>query len=143
MSTLTDVEKVRIKIGLTNPQFPILCDEEIEYLLEEVGGDVRRASLNAAQAALYTLSFAPTRERAGDEEVWQNPADSYRKALEMFIKRPQQFLGNLTPYAAGITQADVSAMNAKGIVSTKIAYPPCNTPRQIVNDIDSCGCSNA
>lgn len=88
---LTDVEKVRLKVGLNNPQFPILCDEEIEYLIEEAKGNLETASMKVAMSALMNLAYVPTRERAGDEEVWQDPAAAYRKALELFIKKPTMF----------------------------------------------------
>lgn len=125
---LTDTEKLRLELGLTDPRFPIFCDDELQYFLEKNNNNIGDATLDAAKSALQALAFMPTRERAGDEEVWIDAANAYRKALELIVSRPNAFNRKvLTPYAAGISKADIAKYKHSDIVDVGGNLPkPCN-----------------
>lgn len=115
--SLSDVDAVRLRIGLFNPQNPfynLITDEEIQYWLDYTGS-VETASQRAAYCCLLALSSTPTRERVGDVEVWNDIANAYRKALEL-IANPSPgsnyLLSGLQPYAAGISWKDIVANRA-------------------------------
>ena len=103
---LTPIEEVRLLVGdFGDPQ--ILSDEEIQYFLDKYDGNVTRAALDAARSILFYLARWPTRERAGDIEVWNDWANAYRKALEAFINDPNFNVPNAIAYAGGTSKQDM------------------------------------
>lgn len=131
---LTDVEAVRLRIGLSNPDNPfynIITDEEIEYWIEYTGS-VEIASQRAAYCCMLALASIPTRERVGDVEVWNDISNAYRKALQE-IANPNPgssyLLSGLQPYAAGISWEDilanVSDPDVVQSVLNKVKQPLC------------------
>lgn len=107
---LTDIEKVRMIVGdvPSNPLYPILADEDYEYLLETTSGDIWQAAIKAAIIISMRIASFPTRERTGDIEVWNEYAKTYLKALDNIINTPVNLLPNLVvPYAGGISKQDM------------------------------------
>lgn len=107
---LTDVQKVRIIVGDVegNPLFEILDDETYEYLLETTNGDVWQAAIKAAIIISLRIASYPTRERAGNYEVWNSYSTAYLAALQNIIKTPAALLtSRLIPYAGGISKQDM------------------------------------
>lgn len=105
---LTPIEEVRLLVGdFGDPQ--ILSDEDIQYFLDKYEGNVTRAALDAARSILFYLARWPTRERAGNYEVWNDWANAYRKALEAFINDPNFVVINAIPYAGGTSKSDMLA----------------------------------
>ena len=117
---LSNIEKERFQTGdRVEPYF--VTDDEIESYLEEYADNVRRTSTQVAHAILFQLGANPSiyRERTGEEEVFtSDPFKSYKEALLLYIKYPHHFLTGITPYAAGISKADVATY--KGNLDTNI-----------------------
>ena len=107
--SLTTIQKVRLEVGDTSTELPILADSSYEYFLEKHNDSISRAALDAAKSLLFVMS---TR---GDEVVdilsisGSKAANAYREALKMYIKDQ-----NLNPvfsladiYAGGISVSEM------------------------------------
>lgn len=111
MAISTPIDEVRYNVGdFGDPE--ILTDADYQYFLDKYDGNVRRASLDAARAILFYLARWPTRERAGNYEVWNDWANAYRKALEAFINDPNFNVPAAIAYAGGISKSDMQANDA-------------------------------
>ncbi len=107
---LTDVEKVRIIVGDVegNPLFEILDDETYAYLLETTNGDIWQAAIKAAIIISLRIASYPTRERAGNYEVWNSYSTAYLAALQNLVKTPASLLSSrIIPYAGGVSKVDM------------------------------------
>ena len=107
---LTDVEKVRIIVGDTvgNPLYQILDDETYTYLLETTNGDIWQAAIKAAIIISLRIASYPTRERAGNYEVWNSYSTAYLAALQNLVKTPASLLSSrIIPYAGGVSKVDM------------------------------------
>lgn len=93
--------------------YPLLSDAEIESLLRLEKWDVKRAARRAAISAAFYLTGWSTREKSGDIEVWNDAASQYQKVLSAFLdeSNANSLPYDLTPYAAGISVADICASN--------------------------------
>ena len=113
--SLTPIQEVRLSVGDTSVEFPILSDCSYEYFLQKNNDSVRRASVEAAKCILLQLSM-----RSGDEVVdifsikGSKAAEQYRLALQMFIKDPafNPVLTLGSAYAGGISKSDMLENNA-------------------------------
>ena len=131
----TDIQKVRIEVADLEPGFPLLSDDEYEYLLEKNNNAIVRTSVDAARIILLKLS------QQTDETVsifsirGSKVAESYRLALELYIKNPQlnPLYNNLQGYFGGVSKSDMQANNDNcdnNIVEnpTKDRYPLSTGP---------------
>lgn len=108
---LTPIEIVRLNVQDNEPGFYFLSDYEVQYLLDSVNGNTGKASLKAAQIILFKLA------QAGDETVdifsikGSKAAESYRLALEMYIKNPSMnpMLDDVSLYVGGVSKSDMQA----------------------------------
>jgi len=111
---LNDIQKVRLEVGDTEVDLPILTDEEYEYFLEKNSGSVRRASIDAAKTILFKMSMR------SDETVdifsfkGSKAAQSYVMALTLFLKNPDlnPILQSAMPYGSGVSVSDMNANDA-------------------------------
>lgn len=103
---LTLIQQVRLEVGDTGTP-PILTDDDIQFFLDRYEDNVKRAAQDAAKAILFYLARWPTRERAGNYEVWNEWANAYRKALELFLNDPNYNISNAIAYAGGISKQDM------------------------------------
>lgn len=82
------VKAIRIELGDTSPEFPIMSDDEYKYFLQKNDYSIRRASLDAAKSMLMKLSLRP------DESVdifsikGTGTAKQFMQALQMYISNP-------------------------------------------------------
>ena len=112
---LTDIQKVRLTIGDTDPSLPICADTEYEYFLEKNSNSIRRAAIDAAKTILFKLSI-----NASDQTVdiftikGKASATAYKEALQMYLRNPEAngLLDSLRGYAGGISIADMQANSA-------------------------------
>jgi hypothetical protein len=107
---LTPVETVKIIVGdvVGNPLYPILDDDTYDYLLETTNGDIWQAAIKAAIIISLRIASYPTREKAGNYEVWNTYSTSYLAALTNIIKTPASLLSTkIIPYAGGISKQDM------------------------------------
>ena len=100
---MTPVEQVRFLIGIgpTSPFYSFVSDAEIEYALEQTNGNVRAAAKIVAFSLLFQLAGYNTREKVGDEEIWNTYAASYLAALRNFVTDPGFLIpSGLMPWSA-------------------------------------------
>lgn len=107
MAAPSIIEQVRLNVGDNSPDIQILPDDTYQFLLDKYSNNVNRSSLDAAKYILFELTKFPTRERTGQIEIWNEWANAYRKALELFIKDPNLGLSVILPYAGGISKQDM------------------------------------
>lgn len=122
---LTNIEKLKLEIGLVNEASDILSDEEIAYFLEKNNNSIRKAALDAAKTVLFVLSQL-VHERSGAElEIWGHTwFENYMKTLQMYINDPNYSIAleSAKAYAGGISVSDIR----KNI----------NNPENFVVDVD-------
>ena len=107
------IQAVRWEISDNSIELPILSDAEYEYFLNKNQESIRRASLDAAKTILFKLSMKAGRRTVDILSIDDSrTASSYREALMSYVKNPDLngSLGNLLPYAGGISKSDM-AMN--------------------------------
>lgn len=105
----TDIEKIRIEIGLTGEAADILSDEELTYFLEKNNNSIKRASLDAAKTALFILSQFQ-HERVESLEIWGHTwFENYTKALKLYLTNPNFSINidSAKAYAGGISKTDI------------------------------------
>lgn len=105
------IHALRIELGDTSAEFPIMSDDEYNYFLSKHDWNIRRASMDAAKSIMLKLSMRT------DETVdifsikGASAAKNYMQALQMYIKNPD--LNNLYDkvqgYAGGISKEDMLA----------------------------------
>lgn len=123
----TDIEKVRIECQDIDPALPLLPDSTYEYLLTKNNNSIVRASLDAARIILFQLS------QRGDETVdiftfkGTKSAESYRLALELFLKNPQlnPVLSSAGAYFGGVSKSDILANNQT--LDNNVVIPPSSS----------------
>ena len=108
------IHALRIELGDTSSEFPIMTDDEYNYFLSKHDWNIRRAAMDAAKSIMLKLSMRT------DETVdifsikGSSAAKNYMSALQLFIKNPD--LNNLYDtvqgYAGGISKADMQANDA-------------------------------
>ena len=107
---LTNIEKLKLEIGLVNEASNILSDEEITYFLEKNNNSIRKAALDAAKTVLFVLSQL-VHERSGAElEIWGHTwFENYMKTLQMYINDPNYSIAleSAKAYAGGISVSDI------------------------------------
>lgn len=108
------IHAIRIELGDTSPEFPIMSDDEYQYFLSKHDWNIRRASMDAAKSIMLKLSMRT------DETVdifsikGASAAKNYMQALQMYIKNPDlnALYDKVQGYAGGISKEDMQANNA-------------------------------
>lgn len=112
---LTDVEKVKLELGLNNLTESPLSDLDIEYFLEKNNDSIQKASLDAAKTVLFYISRY-IHEKSGPElELWGHTwYVNYADALKMYINNPNYStaLQNASVYLGGLSKEDVQSNNS-------------------------------
>ena len=107
---LTDIDKVKIEIGLVAQAADLLSDVELQYFLDKNHGSVKKAALDAAKTVLFMLSQL-VHERCGNElEVWNHTwFENYMKSLQLYLSNPAYSLAidSAKAYAGGISVTDI------------------------------------
>ena len=113
MTTLTDIQKLRVEVGDTDVSFPILDDSSYQYFLDKHSNNLNRAGLDAARAILFQLSTRNS-ETVDVFSVKNTSAESYRQALLLYIKDPNlnPLYKNLQGFFGGVSISDMDANNA-------------------------------
>jgi hypothetical protein len=105
------IHALRIELGDTSAEFPIMTDDEYNYFLSKHDWNIRRASMDATKSIMLKLSMRT------DETVdifsikGSSAAKNYMQALQMFIKNPDlnTLYDKVQGYAGGISKADMLA----------------------------------
>lgn len=106
---LTDVEKIKLELGLVDEASDILGDEEIAYFLEKNNNSIRKASLDVAKTVLFILSTR-VHEKIEMLEIWGHTwFENYMKTLQMYINDPNYSIAleSAKAYAGGISVSDI------------------------------------
>ena len=131
---LTDVQKLRIEVQDTSVEFPLLSDEEYQYILDKNNLSIRKASLDAARMILFKLSIESVDDTVSVFSIkGSQAAKAYMEALKLFINN--QALNPLvldgTVYAGGISKTDyaANAANSDNIIPDlkPAEYQPAST----------------
>jgi hypothetical protein len=131
---LTQIEIIRMLVGdtVSSPFYPVLSDEQYQALIDLYGPSTQNVAKWAAASIALTIAGYNIRERVGDEEIWNNYASNYLKALQAIIDNPIISIPNgMMPWAGGISWADVCANNSN----------PDNV-RSPLTQIKTCDCDN-
>ena len=105
------IHALRIELGDTSAEFPIMTDDEYNYFLSKHDWNIRRAAMDAAKSIMLKLSMRT------DETVdifsikGSSAAKNYMQALQMYIKNPDlnAMYDKVQGYAGGISKADMQA----------------------------------
>lgn len=108
------IHAMRIELGDTSPEFPIMSDDEYNYFLSKHDWNIRRASMDAAKSIMLKLSMRT------DETVdifsikGSSAAKNYMSALQLFIKNPDlnALYDKVQGYSGGLSKADMLANNS-------------------------------
>ena len=103
------IHALRIELGDTSPEFPIMSDDEYNYFLSKHDWNIRRASMDAAKSIMLKLSMRT------DETVdifsikGSSAAKNYMMALQLYIKNPDlnTLYDKVQGYAGGISKEDM------------------------------------
>lgn len=102
---------VRVEIGDTDPNFPILSDDEISYYIQKNGDSLGRTCIDCAKAILMKLSMR------GNESIdifsikGSQTAAQYIQALKLYIRDPNlnPLMQNAQGYVGGVSKSDMQA----------------------------------
>lgn len=107
---LTDIQKIKLEIGLSGEAADLLSDDELTYFLEKNSNNVKKASLDAAKTVLFILS-QQVHERSGVElEIWGHTwFENYMQTLKLYLSNPNFNVGieMAKAYAGGISKQDI------------------------------------
>jgi hypothetical protein len=103
------IHALRIELGDTSPEFPIMSDDEYNYFLSKHDWNISRATMDAAKSILLKLSMRT------DETVdifsikGTAAAKNYMMALQLYIKNPDlnTMYDKIQGYAGGISKEDM------------------------------------
>jgi hypothetical protein len=109
------IHALRIELGDTSPEFPIMTDAEYSYFLNKNDWNIRRAAMDAAKSIMLKLSMRT------DETVdlfsikGSAAAKNYMQALQLYIKNPDlnSLYDKVQGYAGGISKSDMLANDLK------------------------------
>lgn len=127
------VKAIRIELGDTSPEFPIMSDEEIRYFLDKHDWSIRRAAMDVAKSMLLKLSMR------SDETVdifsvkGSGAAKQFMLALQMYITNPElnPIYQNAMPYAGGISKIDMENNDAQ--LDNNVIVQPTDSPERSTN----------
>jgi hypothetical protein len=122
------IHALRIELGDTSPEFPIMSDDEYNYFLGKHDWNIRRAAMDAAKSIMLKLSMRT------DETVdifsikGSSAAKQYIQALQMYIKNPDlnAIYDKVQGYAGGISKEDM-LKNDSNLDNNIIVQPTAET----------------
>lgn len=106
----TDIQKVRLEIGDSDPVFQILSDEEVQYFLDKNENSIRKTSLDAAKSILFRIASLTFERVDVIEYRGSDYFEQYKEALVMYIKNPE--FGSVSyamGFAGGISLTDIQS----------------------------------
>ena len=121
------VKALRIELGDTSLDLPIMSDEEYRYFLDKNDWSIRRAALDAAKSMLMKLSLRTDETVDIFSVKGSSAAKQYMASLQMYIKNPDlnPIYQNAMPYAGGISKTDME--NNDSNLDNNIIVPPTSS----------------
>ena len=107
---LSPIQQVRLLIQDNTPGLYIISDEELEFLLDKYNNSVDKAAWQAAKIVLLSISMR-TDETVDVLSIKSSKAaESYRLALELFIRDPQNnpLYQNLKGWIGGVSKSEMT-----------------------------------
>ena len=107
--SLTDIQKLKLDVGLIGEASDILSDEELTYFLDKNNNSIRKAGLDVAKTVLFILSTR-VHEKIEMLEIWGHTwFENYMKTLQMYINDPNYSIAleSAKAYAGGISVSDI------------------------------------
>jgi hypothetical protein len=122
------IHALRIELGDTSPEFPIMSDDEYNYFLSKHDWNISRATMDAAKSILLKLSMRT------DETVdifsikGTAAAKNYMMALQLYIKNPDlnTMYDKIQGYAGGISKEDM-VKNDSNLDNNIVKQPTAET----------------
>ena len=122
------IHAIRIELGDTSTEWPIMSDEEYNYFLSKHDWNIRRAAMDAAKSIMLKLSMRT------DETVdlfsikGTAAAKNYMQALQIYIKNPDlnTMYDKIQGYAGGISKEDM-LKNDSNLDNNIIVKPTAET----------------
>lgn len=108
---MTDIEKIKLELGLLDPMFQPLSDEDYEYFLGKNNNNIILSAQDAAKSIVFFLAQA-VREKSDVLELYGDQMfRQYLEALKMFISNAaySQAVRSASPFAGGISRSDIQA----------------------------------
>ena len=111
---LNNIQKVRVECADTDPTFPILPDSTYIYLLEKNYDSITRSAMDAARIILMHLSQRGTETVDIFTIKGSSAAESYRQALILYIKDPNNnpMYQNCQAWFGGVSVSQMQANDA-------------------------------
>lgn len=111
---LNNIQKVRVECADTDPTFPILPDSTYIYLLEKNYDSITRSAMDAARIILMHLSQRGTETVDIFTIKGSSAAESYRQALILYIKDPNNnpLYQNCQAWFGGVSVSQMQANDA-------------------------------
>ncbi len=107
--TLTDIEKLKLEIGLIGDASSLLSDSEIQYFLDS-NKTFKSACLSTAKTVLFILSQYLHEKTASELEIWGNTwYENYKDALRMYVSNPAFNSASLyaAVWAGGLSKSEI------------------------------------
>lgn len=122
------VKAIRIELGDTSPEFPIMSDEEYRYFLDKNDWSIRRASLDAAKSMMMKLSMRTDETVDIFSVKGSGAAKQFMQALQMYITNPDlnPIYQNAMPYAGGVSKSDMLSNDLN--LDNNIVVQPTQSP---------------
>lgn len=111
---LNNIQKVRVECADTDPTFPILPDSTYIYLLEKNYDSITRSAMDAARIILMHLSQRGTETVDIFTIKGSSAAESYRQALILYIKDPNNnpLYQNCQAWFGGVSVSQMQSNDA-------------------------------
>lgn len=111
---LNNIQKVRVECADTDPTFPILPDSTYIYLLEKNYESITRSAMDAARIILMHLSQRGTETVDIFTIKGSSAAESYRQALILYIKDPNNnpLYQNCQAWFGGVSVSQMQSNDA-------------------------------
>lgn len=108
---LNNIQKVRVECADTDPTLPILPDSTYQYLLEKNYDSITRTAMDAARIILMHLAQRGTSTVDIFTIKGSAAAESYRQALIMYIKDPNNnpILQNCQGWVGGVSVSQMQS----------------------------------
>lgn len=109
------VHALRIELGDTSVEWPIMSDDEYNYFLGKHDWSIQRASMDAAKSIMLKLSMRTDETCDIFSIKGSSAARNYMQALQLFIKNPSlnSMYDKVQGYAGGISKSEMLANDSK------------------------------
>lgn len=120
---------VRTEVGDTDPNFPILSDDEISYYIQKNGDSLGRTCIDCAKAILMKLSMRDSTTVDIFQLRSSQTAAQYMQALKLYIRDPNlnPLMQNSQGYFGGVSKSDMLNNDANCDNNT-ISQPASSLP---------------